>query len=592
MSSYHFGYWVFGKDMNNVDLQNLKKKGVTDLFLNYYAFKSNGESKVKSWIKKAKENNISVHIWVQCFYDGEWINPVKTDMTYKIKEIVKYTKIDGVKGIHLDYLRFPGNAYKTSNASKAITNFVKKVKSNIPSSMMLSCAVMSEKSTEYYYGQDIEGLSKIVDVIIPMSYKGNYNGNTEWLKDITKYFTSKATIWTGLQSYKSDDDTTLLSSSVLSNDIKTCLDNKAKGVILFRYGLSNNIDFNQFEKKSNSDNMVKISESEIKTLASTVKSYIEKNKTFSADITVNNKKYNYGKVAYILCYAVNNIGKSLEVITVKNADKTVCDSINENITKEDYKDIAKRGFNYMKQNGQCPNYITTKKSKKKISPRVFIYMMARIIVYYYNNNKKMPNYANVNSAYFKSSSSSSNASSTTKTECKNPYKAIPYNSKSSCDAMGQNTGYYCGCSMLQKMFYRLGYSVSQSEIARVAGTTTAGTGHDGLETAIAYAGRKFGVKFKVTWKSFSDLGFEGMGKLMCKENTAVGNHLLYRNQYGHYEYPLTVNVTNKTIKVINSLGSMCTSSCYCGYIEERSWSTHRSYINGISQKSVLIIEKV
>ena len=79
--------------------------------------------------------------------------------------------------------------------------------------------------------------------------------------------------------------------------------------------------------------------------------------------------------------------------------------------------------------------------------------------------------------------------------CTNPYKALPYNNNTGCDAMGQNTGYYCGCSMLQKMFYRLGYKVSQSEIARVAGTTTSGTGHAGLETAIAYVGKKFGVKF-------------------------------------------------------------------------------------------------
>ena len=219
--------------------------------------------------------------------------------------------------------------------------------------------------------------------------------------------------------------------------------------------------------------------------------------------------------------------------------------------------------------------------------------MARIVVYYYAK-KVMPNIANANSSNFQSATKKTTTTSTktTTVECKNPYKAKPYNSNSSCDAMGQNNGYYCGCSMLQKMFYRLGYKVSQSEIAKVAGTTTDGTGHEGLETAIAYVGRKFGVKFKVTWKTLGELGFEGMGKLMCKKNTAVGNHLLYRDEWGHYEYPLEVNVSNNTIKVINSLGSMCTSSCYCGYIEERSWSTHQRYINGISQKSVLIIEKV
>ena len=34
----HFGYWVFGKDMKNLDLKDLSEKGVTDIFLNYYAY--------------------------------------------------------------------------------------------------------------------------------------------------------------------------------------------------------------------------------------------------------------------------------------------------------------------------------------------------------------------------------------------------------------------------------------------------------------------------------------------------------------------------------------------------------------------------
>ncbi len=31
----HYGYFVFGKDMLNVDLTALHNNGVTDLFLNY-----------------------------------------------------------------------------------------------------------------------------------------------------------------------------------------------------------------------------------------------------------------------------------------------------------------------------------------------------------------------------------------------------------------------------------------------------------------------------------------------------------------------------------------------------------------------------
>ena len=72
----HFGYWIFGKDMENVNLKALNKNGITDIFLNYYAFEKHGETKVISWIKQANDNKINVHIWMQCFYDGQWINPV------------------------------------------------------------------------------------------------------------------------------------------------------------------------------------------------------------------------------------------------------------------------------------------------------------------------------------------------------------------------------------------------------------------------------------------------------------------------------------------------------------------------------------
>ena len=46
----NFGYWVFGRDMDNVNLETFKNNGITDIFLNYYAFEAHGESKVLQWI--------------------------------------------------------------------------------------------------------------------------------------------------------------------------------------------------------------------------------------------------------------------------------------------------------------------------------------------------------------------------------------------------------------------------------------------------------------------------------------------------------------------------------------------------------------
>lgn len=239
---YHFGYWVFGRDMKSVDLQSLKDSNVTDILLNYYAFTTHGETSVRDWIRQANNLGLHVHIWMQSFYDGEWHNPVNMDLSSKIDEARRYANISEVYGIHLDYLRYPGNAYKTDGGVEAINSFVKNVKAVI-GGKFLSCAVMPESDTRYYYGQDIEVLGRLCDVVIPMQYKGNYSAGTSWLASTSKSFSAKATIWSGLQSYRSDDDTSVLSESELLNDIQTCTNNGAKGAVLFRFALSPDVDF-------------------------------------------------------------------------------------------------------------------------------------------------------------------------------------------------------------------------------------------------------------------------------------------------------------------------------------------------------------
>ena len=155
-----------------------------------------------------------------------------------------------------------------------------------------------------------------------------------------------------------------------------------------------------------------------------------------------------------------------------------------------------------------------------------------------------------------------------------------------CSGIGQCTDYYCACNSLQQCFYRLtGIHVSESTIASVAGTTTAGTGHWGIETAVAWFNRKYDKNIKIIWKNFSDIGWSGLADYMNKG--AVFCHLLYRDQWGHYEVPQ--RLTDDNVIVLNSLGDSCGGGTRCGYIETRSKSTHRRYMGGISQKSVAIL---
>lgn len=578
----HFGYWVFGKDMKNVNLSTLKKNGITDIFLNYYAFTAHGKTKTLEWIKNAKNNSINVHIWVQCFYNGEWQNPAKVNLNTKLKEIKGYADLANVKGVHLDYLRYPGNAYKTSGGADAITNFVKKVRSQNPKTF-LSCAVMPENDNKYYYGQDIDALGKIVDAIIPMQYKGNYDAGTSWLTSTTKNFSKKATIWSGLQTYKSDDDETQLSEKELQNDVKTCLNAGAKGAILFRYGISPNVNFTSLQTKTTTTTTatkITLTPTDIKKIATTVKEYVTKNKKLPSKFKINKKEYTYGQIAYILSYAVNNITKSVEVISVKNAEKPVGDYFDEKLSKDDYKDIATRATNYMKKNKICPNYVKTKKSKKKLRPKVFVYMMARLIVYYYEHNKKESPSAVLKKKHFQTTTTTNTTSKTTSTKLYN------YLTDEGCSGMGQCTGYNCGPNSLQQCFYRLtGIHVSESTIAEVAGTTSSGTDHDGLNTAVAWFNKKYNKNIKITWKNFSDMNWSQLQQYIDKG--AVFCHLLYRDQWGHYEVPKSVE--DDYLLILNSLGDSCGSGTYCGYIESRSKSAQLSYINGISQKSIAIL---
>lgn len=168
----------------------------------------------------------------------------------------------------------------------------------------------------------------------------------------------------------------------------------------------------------------------------------------------------------------------------------------------------------------------------------------------------------------------------------------PYMTNQGCSGMGQCTGYYCACNSLQQAFYRLtGIKVSESTIAGWAGTTSSGTDHEGINTAVAKFNLKYKKKVKIDWKNFSDLGANDAARWKALQNYiakgAVFCHLLYRDKWGHYEVPY--NVSSDPCKILNSLGDSCGSGTYCGYVESRSRSTQKRYIQGISQKSIAIL---
>lgn len=215
-----------------------------------------------------------------------------------------------------------------------------------------------------------------------------------------------------------------------------------------------------------------------------------------------------------------------------------------------------------------PNYVTH--NGKEYSKAKYIYM-AKYVTSWWKKHDKAP---------------------TTVPTQSSTSKLHAYITTQGCSGMGQCTGYYCGPNSLQQCLYRLtGIKVDESTLAGWAGTTTSGTDHYGLETAVAKFNKKYNRKVKMTWKNFNDLGSNDSARwkqLQAYINKgAVFCHLLYRGTWGHYEVPK--KVYDSTLDILNSLGDKCGTYSYCGYIENRSKSAQLSYIRGISQKSIAIL---
>ena len=329
--------------------------------------------------------------------------------------------------------------------------------------------------------------------------------------------------------------------------------------------------------------------------AEQIKSFIEKNKKVPLACTLSNGvTLSPYSIAYLLSLAAKDTLKkqSYDLINViiYNPSQKHTDTINNvDVLKKDYMIMIDNFLNFCKKYHRVPRFVTVPSINVKVSFELYMYCICKIVLFI-DKNKYLPNYCNFNKGFKPNTASSNktskNNSSQSIATCQNKI-----NSKSGCDAMGQNNNYYCGVSALQKCLYKFGINETQKQLAKVCGTTTNGTSHQGLKTGIAWASKKHNVKLTVTEKYFSDYTLKQLKDLLCNKDKAIICHNLYRNQYGHYEAWKSVNTDKNEIDVINSLGDKCALGCFCGYIEHRSYNTQKQYCNGISQKSLIIITK-
>jgi hypothetical protein len=255
--------WLWSTHMKEAPIQEWKDKGIGHVLLNEAAFWKHEMEDVTAFAQEYRKAGLKVHVWFQCFSrDKKWTFPVD-EQTGTLKQdyfdsmtsrAEKYIKA-GFDGIHMDYIRFCGNASKynfpeTGLSAVGIVNeccrqMHEAVKAINPDAI-LSAALMPEINSEHRYGQRPSEMAQWIDVLMPMIYRWDYYGENkddQWVKELTSWFVSnagEADVWVGIQTYSVNTDnkkTTDLKADEILAEYKLVKSAGADGVVLFRHGL-------------------------------------------------------------------------------------------------------------------------------------------------------------------------------------------------------------------------------------------------------------------------------------------------------------------------------------------------------------------
>ena len=244
------------------------EKGYRHLLLHCNAF-LNRDWEAKVFMDKAEEIGFTVHGWILAFSNGStWNYPIdKETQTIKeevFAEIINKGKVCiegfGVKGLHLDYIRFGGSAEKYNFTkevnSVAVVNRacreVRELCDSYNAGLVTSAALMPEKNSERYYAQTPSLMGKYIHILMPMCYRYSYNLSDEGIVNLMNWFCSNsadAEVWSGLTTY--DKSTVGLTEEVLLQDIMAYRQSNATGIVLFRHGLGTFPDVNNIWNTTN-----------------------------------------------------------------------------------------------------------------------------------------------------------------------------------------------------------------------------------------------------------------------------------------------------------------------------------------------------
>lgn len=154
----------------------------------------------------------------------------------------------------------------------------------------------------------------------------------------------------------------------------------------------------------------------------------------------------------------------------------------------------------------------------------------------------------------------------------------------------QTTSYTCGPTSSMMALSSLGVYASEMELAAHEGTTTAGTDHSGIRNGCINEAREHGVNITVYEKSFSEIGWKGLGEIISDPNQSVIAHgntagwrRFYTGTYGHYVFIVGVNLVNGTVTVADPARDA--TLVY-------PMAEFKAGLDLVSQKSFIILKKI
>lgn len=270
----HTAIWVWNSHISSwmsddkADMRKLYGLGYRHILLNYSAFHPNNKKATLAFIEAAEDMGWTVHAWIQCFHNsGGWINPIDDENNrYKdevfegiVNDARRYIEEFGVRGLHLDYIRFGGTAYKHNpsaevNAIGAVDRCCRDLRELVDGygeGLVTSAALMPEMNSTYYYAQSPSSMGQYLHILMPMIYRYSYHYSDSMCKTVANWFKdngSGAQMWSGIQTYRGDDShVDPMNAEDIRKDIDVFMDTRSDGIVLFRYGLGEFPDVNNLK---------------------------------------------------------------------------------------------------------------------------------------------------------------------------------------------------------------------------------------------------------------------------------------------------------------------------------------------------------